>query len=474
MKPPCTRLLVLVCAVLAPVLTQFPVARNANGGARQPSLLAPWLAATNLAGRSASGALPVRLFVDGKPLGFETLEALRRAIEKTTLTVEVAGTRVQAGYLGRGAYAAAYRFRYEDRDYVVKIPIVSDRTATRLNRNPLGIQTWPAVLDWMTDRGCLRLETSPSRTYHWTPRGRTLVVHDSGTFYAEIARILASGPPGARRVPLMQGKSLAEDEAVRLVRNLFQHSLPCCLSAWREVEGSALLHPIPLQVRIPLADDSAAGLLTPYAVVQQYQPAQLTLQDLQDQPERQRQRLASVVNSAISELERAHRLGRIHGDIKLSGNIAIDADGRARLIDWGSSHTPAQLRAGHEILGTQPFLSSLRYDRKPYNPFFDDYYGLAASLGQVWDSEPPEDDGGLPVHSLTLLHLRLPELPEAVRAWKNRGVKNDEHALVLAVLEICGAARLPGYLVWGNPGVLYESVEEIEREAATRLLGAAA
>ncbi len=492
-----------LAAVLAAGVFFHSQARDrANGG--QTAALAPKLTAAQLPSFPEKTAA-VRLLVNGKSLKTDGLQWLQSVPDLVPLTVEIDGVPVQAAYLSQGSFSIAYTFPYGNGEYIVKLPRVFDKAVSEINHTLSVFDRTTDLLDWMVKNRYLLCGQSVNGLgfeYRWTPAGLKAVLDDDPEFYAELARILAAGTYEVRASSL--GRSVSRTQARQICRMCFQQELRHSLSARREAEGFGRAYPgSRLPGTVAMIQDTSGQVLTPEAVIQPCFPAVRQLDFVQPATPQS----GRVVRAAVEELERIHRLGRVHGDIK-PDHLCIDAGLGVRFVDWGSSHTPGQLRSGHIIPMTPQLASPARVrdtmntleaftpslpemagvrllthtgESGNYNPFFDDYYGLTASLVWVWvrkplqtffHSQPRTLDSDTPAYrDLTYL---FPQLPAAFRAWKQRG-KTDVHAFTLALLEAaCETRELPGYLVWGSPAQYYESVDEIETLAPRETLATAA
>ncbi len=430
---------------------------------------------------------PIRLFAGQRPLDLALLKSLRgeEHPERISVTLEIGGAQIPATYLGRGGYAIAYRFEYEGERYVVKVPLFFDRAVSGLNVSGPRFTRLRNFFGALTNGGYLEVRTDPdtyATQYVWTPRGVQAVLADDPALYESLVRALTD-PDRGGVVPTQAG-DIQPETARRQCRAVLQRELSCSVAARRDAQASCSLYPLAgLPPAFSMAPVATAEYLVPEAVVQRYQPSEITLQEIRETVPHSRrpELLRAVVRTAASELVRAHRLGRIHGDVRYP-NLAIDAGGRTRIIDWGLSLTSAQLAAGGSFTNLPPaFVSPARLWREAYNPFFDDFYGLALSLTEAWmpgaDTTQLFDfSGRLRTSGATwrMLKSLIPELEPEMRAWQAARGLPDAQAFTLAMLEICGLEEPPGYLVLGGPNKPYASVEEIEREAETRLLGTAA
>ncbi len=470
--------------------------------------LAPQLGAAHLSGFPEEKQ-PVRLWVNGQPLDFDALDALREAPAHMAVEVEIGGVRTEADFLGAGGFAAVYRFAHEGRDYVVKIPIQCDEAHSLVADEMDWLFQTLGARRWLTQQGYLRrAETRSGQVrFLWTAKGRDAVLNEDPEFYGGLAKRINFRDVSAG-LPFPELGTLTPEQALHYCRIRFQRELQCCLAARREAQGSARAYPVPeLQTSVPMPNSPSGEMLAPEAVVQQYHPAELTLESEPSSPFQPRllplsretdpALFCAAARAAVAELERVHRLGLVHGDVK-PPNMAVTAGGRVRYVDWGSSHTPAQLREGNVNPLTENFTSPARYryvwgrdeksfalyDWNLYNPFFDDYFGLAIALIRTESGEANFFnlfDADLAHLDRRGVHFRLmragfPGIEARIDYWIGVRRLPDAQALALAALELCGIETrdLPGYLVWGDPKRFYLSVDEIEREAAPGILGAAA
>ncbi len=491
--------LAIFTAALALCAGAFYRPQAAAAAARpQACALAPLLSAARLPGIAA--APQVRLLVLGRPFTAGTLRWLQKFPKTLPLTVEIDGVPVKASYLGHGGFSAAYRFRYEGRDYVVKLPIKFDEAVSSVNHSVRAFNQGQALLDWMEKNRYLEQKTAfGSPEYSWTPGGREAVLADDPVFYAQLARVLAAG---TYEVQMAGRKAITRTQAQQTCRTWFQRELGRSLVARREAEGFAKAYPESrLLACVALPRNVSGRQFAPDAVVEPFLPEARRVRDSQPGLPQ----TTGDVRAMVRELERVHRLGLIHGDIKPE-HIHLDETGRARFTDWGCSHTPQQLRDGQIIFMTRELAGPARlrcawprlegFDPRflgtqeveivtgnpnDYNPFFDDYYGLSVSLVWAWTGTAPAGlfapDARLNTRNAAYKALirRIPNLPSAIWAWEERGA-TQVLAFTLAVLEAAGIRtwELPGYLAWGNPAHHYRSVNEIEHWAAYKILGTAA
>ncbi len=486
------------CALLCPGGGTPP--QRASAG----SALAPRLSAAS----RVSPAPAAQLYLDGKPAAFEALRTLLAYPQKTRVSLLIGATQVEAAYLGQGGMAAVYRFAYEGADYVVKIPVQYDSTVSTLPNMGHILHNAPRAVQWMVAQGYLEKRRSlpylPPE-YAWTPKGREAVVGDDPALYGGLAPLIDC--KSFEYVHPQLPGSTALGRALHYHRVKFRLELSGCVAARQEAEGSQTAYPMPeLQPLIRLPGPPAGHAFVPEAVVERFQPSAFVLQNTPDlplpagrsylQPGVRPELLRTVVRSAVAELERIHRLGRAHGDVKPS-NMAIDAQGRVRFIDWGSSITAQQLLdGGNAGAWTYDFASPARFqyawDRSEaprngyrwnlYNPFFDDYFALAVSIARLWSCTAGVrnifdkshgfrlDPGGVCYREIA---AGIPGLEGRIQYWRGQNMP-DEQAFTVAVLECCGAGTLPAYLMEASMAWQGTDVDTIEREAAAKSLSRAA
>jgi serine/threonine protein kinase len=90
-----------------------------------------------------------------------------------------------------------------------------------------------------------------------------------------------------------------------------------------------------------------------------------------------------AVDDVAAALEALHARGLVHGDLKTS-NVFLDAQGRARLGDFGLTALAGSLRSGHSPYNASP--QQLRGE--PAQPA-DDLYAFGAMLYELISGHPP-------------------------------------------------------------------------------------
>jgi serine/threonine-protein kinase len=83
---------------------------------------------------------------------------------------------------------------------------------------------------------------------------------------------------------------------------------------------------------------------------------------------------ARIAGQVMSGLHRVHAAGVVHRDLK-PGNVMLDADGRAILVDFGLSRSEetAGLTASGAILGTPDYMAPEQIEGEPLGAFTDIY-----------------------------------------------------------------------------------------------------
>jgi len=97
----------------------------------------------------------------------------------------------------------------------------------------------------------------------------------------------------------------------------------------------------------------------------------------------------SVGRQVAEGLAEAHKLGVVHRDLK-PGNIMIDREGNARVMDFGIARTlsAAGTTAEGVIIGTPEYMSPEQVEGKPADPR-SDLYALGVILYEMVTGRPP-------------------------------------------------------------------------------------
>lgn len=96
-----------------------------------------------------------------------------------------------------------------------------------------------------------------------------------------------------------------------------------------------------------------------------------------------------IAAEVMSALDKVHKAGTIHRDIK-PGNIMIDEDGRAVLMDFGLARqeTDAALTADHTVLGTPSYMSPEQAGGERLDARTD-IYSLGVVMYEMLTGSPP-------------------------------------------------------------------------------------
>jgi serine/threonine-protein kinase len=121
-----------------------------------------------------------------------------------------------------------------------------------------------------------------------------------------------------------------------------------------------------------------------------------------------------VLYQAALALGAAHQAGVIHRDVK-PANIVVDADGYARLTDFGISKSTAgsDLTQTGEVLGTAHYLSPEQLQGQPAGPA-SDIYSLAVVGYEVLTGTRPFQGESLVTTALAHVVQPAPDLPADV------------------------------------------------------------
>ncbi|MBM2616405.1 serine/threonine protein kinase [Actinoplanes sp. LDG1-06] len=127
----------------------------------------------------------------------------------------------------------------------------------------------------------------------------------------------------------------------------------------------------------------------------------------------------AIVAQVARALQAAHDVGIVHRDVK-PGNIIVQPDGTAVLVDFGIAHSAgsADLTATKEVLGTPHYLAPERLSKQGAGPAAD-LYALGAVAYHCLAGQPPftaEDTLAIAMQHLREEPPRLPpDIPAAAR-----------------------------------------------------------
>lgn len=159
---------------------------------------------------------------------------------------------------------------------------------------------------------------------------------------------------------------------------------------------------------------------------------------------------ATLVAGVLDALKTAHAAGIVHRDLKPS-NILIDADGRARVMDFGVA---ARLSDAHDrrVCGTPGYISPEAARGEPPTPVMD-VFATGMLLGQMLAGEPllKERD---PMRALARVQNEDMALPVTLKHAVDDGLR----AVLMRALARDPALRYPGaaafrdaLMAWLNP-----------------------
>jgi serine/threonine protein kinase len=122
---------------------------------------------------------------------------------------------------------------------------------------------------------------------------------------------------------------------------------------------------------------------------------------------------ARVVAEVAEGLFHAHQRGIVHRDVK-PGNVLLDAEGRAHLVDFGISHSLAasaeRLTLAGTVIGTLRYMAPEQLTDGPIGPRTD-LYGLGAVLHEALTGRPPFGAAG-PVALVAAQRAGPPPMPD--------------------------------------------------------------
>ena len=139
-----------------------------------------------------------------------------------------------------------------------------------------------------------------------------------------------------------------------------------------------------------------------------------------------------MVEELATGLETAHQEGVFHRDVK-PGNIVVDNNGHAVLVDFGCAHTEdgRDLSAASDVIGTIDYLppESLRGGAEP-DPRMVDVYGLGATLYHGLTLRRPHESPS----QYTALRAALEDTPPEPRTL-NAAISRDLDVVVRTAME---------------------------------------
>ncbi len=175
--------------------------------------------------------------------------------------------------------------------------------------------------------------------------------------------------------------------------------------------------------------------------------------------------VARVAAEVLSALDKVHQAEIVHRDIK-SGNIMIDEDGRAVLMDFGLARQEqeSRLTADYTILGTPNYMSPEQASGEPVDARTD-IYSLGIVLYEMLTGAPPFT--GKTSFEILRQHIESsvpppseirPDVPEAFDAVVARAVAKspedryqDVRQMAADLAKVCSSETLAR--LGGAPGV---------------------
>lgn len=104
-------------------------------------------------------------------------------------------------------------------------------------------------------------------------------------------------------------------------------------------------------------------------------------------------------------LDAGHRLGLMHRDVK-PGNVLLDRDGRAKLIDFGLAERVSKQKDG-KVVGS-PYYMAPEIARGQVSDLRADIYSLGASMFHMLAGEPPFKKKGASPRDIVLRRFKIP------------------------------------------------------------------
>jgi serine/threonine-protein kinase len=158
-----------------------------------------------------------------------------------------------------------------------------------------------------------------------------------------------------------------------------------------------------------------------------------------------------IFAQALRGVERAHRQGVIHCDLK-PGNIFLTSEGEIKLMDFGLARLVGgdRIAAHGAVLGTLRYIAPEQIQRRKADPR-SDLYALGISLYEAVAGRPPFDSASQ--RELLLAHLEQPapppsrfatDLPAALDAVVLRAIEKDPDRRYQSASEFRAALQVLG------------------------------
>ncbi len=140
--------------------------------------------------------------------------------------------------------------------------------------------------------------------------------------------------------------------------------------------------------------------------------------------------VVSTVLGILAALDSAHKAGVVHRDLQPS-NVLLDADGRARVTDFGIARRVDGTLPGARILGTPGYLSPEAAEGLPASPSMD-IFATGLLMAELLAGTPliPVDDPQQAIYRVTQEDIALPagmgaDVDDALRAIVLRAIARD-------------------------------------------------
>jgi serine/threonine protein kinase/tetratricopeptide (TPR) repeat protein len=141
----------------------------------------------------------------------------------------------------------------------------------------------------------------------------------------------------------------------------------------------------------------------------------------------------SIARQIAEGLSEAHKLGIVHRDLK-PGNIMIDKDGQAKIMDFGIARVKQEKGVTGEgaIIGTPEYMSPEQVEGKPADPR-SDIYALGIILFEILAGRPPFE--GETAFAIAAKHKAepppipkklIPHIPEGLSKFILRCLEKDQ------------------------------------------------
>lgn len=111
-----------------------------------------------------------------------------------------------------------------------------------------------------------------------------------------------------------------------------------------------------------------------------------------------------TIDTALG-LNAGHKLGLLHRDVK-PGNVLLDRDGKAKLIDFGLAERVSKQQDG-KVVGS-PYYMSPEIARGQISDLRADIYSLGASLYHMLTGQPPFKKKGASPRDIVLRRFKVP------------------------------------------------------------------